>query len=470
MMLKKGSSSPGTAILKRHYGVSGSTLLRNSSRPFTPSPTSKSVMSLEQAKAARSLLYKQVRCFSASRKLDYYQVLGVDRNATPQEIKKAYFALAKKYHPDQNKGDKGAEKKFQEATEAWEVLGDEKKKAVYDQYGHAGLSGGFDANGDPRAGGFPGGAGFPGGFQGGFPGGGGGFETIFDMFGGNFQDMLRNAARQQGQGQDVQVVVNLSLRDILKMSKREVSFKAYQRCTSCGGNGCDHGNESEKTKCSRCNGQRFVVINRGGWQVQTECPSCSARGFTIKNACKECSGSGRTMQVKKVTVDIPPGVEDGMSLRVRGQGSVGENKGQPGDLLVQLVVDNDSDIQRQDADLHTTRTVPLIDTILGGSAEVRTLDGVLDIKVPPGTMHGEKLRIPGKGLPRLQQRGRGDFFVRFDVELPRDLTEKQKQLLKEFQQEEVKKRGGSTTSSSTGEAKDETKKSFFDKVKDAAGL
>jgi molecular chaperone DnaJ len=409
---------------------------------------------------------------AAARKLDYYQVLGIDRNATAQEIKKAYFALAKKYHPDQNKGDKNAEKKFQEATEAWEVLGDEKKKQVYDQYGHAGLNGAFDGSGEERqGGGFPGG--FPGGFggfaAGGGPGGGGGFENIFDMFGGNFQDILRNGGRSSGQGQDVTAVLNLKLKDILKMSKKDITYKAHTKCAKCGGNGCEDGKESEKTKCARCNGKKFVVMQRGGWQVQTECPACNAKGFTIKHSCKECSGSGRLVTNKKVTIDIPPGVDDGMTMRVQGQGSVGENNGPAGDLIVQLVVDVEPDIQRQDADLMTSRRVPLIDTILGGSAEVKTLDGTLEVKVPPGTVHGDKLRIPGKGLPKLQQRGRGDFFVRFDVDVPRDLTEQQKTLLKEFQAEEDKKRG--VTRSSTGiSSSDQTKKNLFDKIKDAAGL
>ena len=436
-----------------------------------------------------------VRCLSAARKLDYYQVLGVDRNATLPEIKKAYFALAKKYHPDQNKNDKNAEKKFQEATDAWEVLGDEKKKSIYDEYGHAGLSGAFDGSGQERQ---PGGGGFPGGFPegfGGFQGGGGGggaagFENIFDMFGGNFQDLLRNGGRPSGQGQDVQVVLNLKLKDILKTSKRDISFKAMTKCGKCGGNGCEDGKESEKTKCPRCAGNKYIVVNRGGWQVQTECPTCNARGFTIKHSCKECSGTGRVPTVKKVTVDIPPGVDDGMTMKVRGEGSVGENKGPAGDLIVQLTVDADADIQRDEADLLTTRRVPLIDSILGGSAEVKTLDGLVDVKVPPGTVHGDKLRIPGRGLPRLQQRGRGDFFVKFDVDMPRDLTEKQKHLLQEFQEEEVRKRGGKTktpssteaasSSSSTSSARasennktqeeETSKKSFFDKVKDVAGF
>jgi molecular chaperone DnaJ len=422
--------------------------------------------------------HSSIRCFSAARKLDYYQVLGVDRNATAPEIKKAYFALAKKYHPDQNKDDKNAEKKFQEATEAWEVLGDEKKKSVYDQYGHAGLSGAFDSSGEERqGGGFPGG--FPGGFGGSQGGAGGNFENIFDMFGGNFQDLLRNGGRPNGQGQDMQVVLNLKLKDILKMTKRDIVFKAYTRCGKCEGNGCEGGKESEKTKCAKCGGNKYIIVNRGGWQVQSECPSCNARGYTIKHTCKECSGSGRTQGVKKVSVDIPPGVDDGMTLRVRGEGSVGENKGPAGDLIVQLVVDNEPGIQRQEADLLTTRRVNLIDTILGGSTEVKTLDGLLDIKVPAGTMHGDKLRIPGKGLPRLQQRGRGDFFVKFDVELPRDLTEKQKQLLKEFQEEEAGKRSGSTFSKSTSTSStgststttgDASKKSVFDKIKDVAGF
>ena len=174
-----------------------------------------------------------------------------------------------------------------------------------------------------------------------------------------------------------------------------------------------------------------------------------------------------------MTVDIPPGVEDGMMIRVKHEGSVGENKGPAGDLVVQLSIENEADIQRVDADLLATRSVSLIDTILGGSTEVRTLDGLLEIKIPPGTVHGDKLRIPGRGLPRFHQRGRGDFYVKFNVDMPRDLTDKQKQLLKEFKDEEARKRGGGTTTGTDQQQQGEdsaSKKSFFDKIKDAAGI
>jgi molecular chaperone DnaJ len=270
-------------------------------------------------------------------------------------------------------------------------------------------------------------------------------------------------------------MVNLKLKDILKTQRREVSFKAHTRCGKCGGNGCEDGKESEKQKCARCQGRKFVVVSRGGWQMQTECPACDAKGFTIKHECKECAGSGRVVTSKKIPVDIPPGISDGMMIRVRGEGSVGENRGPAGDLVVQLFVEPEPDIQRAESDLITTRTVPLVETIVGGSAEVKTLDGLLEIKVPPGTVHGDRLRIPGRGLPRLEARGRGDFYVKFNVEMPRDLTERQKQLLKDFQDEEVKKRGGTTsksTSFSKGKAEGEgnDKKTIYDKIKDAAGF
>jgi len=387
-----------------------------------------------------------IRNFSTNRSLDYYKVLGVDKSATPQEIKKAYFALAKKYHPDQNKGDKSAEKKFQEASEAYEILGDEKKKSAYDQFGHAGVSG--DPDGD-------GAQGFPGGFQN-FQG----FSNVFDLFGsgGGFQDIFENARAASGQGQDVGTRVKLSLKDVLKVTKKDLSFQAYTKCGKCGGNGCENGNESHKSKCSKCGGKRFIVQSRGGWQMQVPCTTCNGLGFQIKHQCKECAGSGRCSTKKKVTIDIPPGVETGVTMTVRGEGSAGEHKTPPGDLLVEIEVENDPEFERDGANLLTKRRISLIDSILGGKTEVTALDGVLDIKIPAGTTHGEKLRIPSRGLPKLQQRGRGDLFVKFEVELPRDLTERQRQLLTEFQQEEDKKRGV------------EKSKSLYEKIKDVAGL
>ena len=360
-------------------------------------------------------------------KRDYYEVLGVDKNASADEIKKAYRKLAVKYHPDKNPGDKAAEEKFKEAAEAYSVLSDEGKKSRYDQFGHAGVegagpdfSGGFgnlnDILNDLFGGGF-----------GGFEGFGG-----FGGFGGG-----RGQQRQQRvhRGRDIRVRVKLTLEEIAKGVEKEISIEKSVPCPDCGGRGAK--NSSDIKTCPACNGtgqvQRVVNTFLGQTVTYSTCQQCGGEGKVISNPCRSCSGSGLVRKRETVKVQIPAGVEAGMQLTVQGGGHAAKNNGINGDLLVVIEEQEHPEFQREGNNLYHTHVITLPDAILGGEVEIPCLDGKYRIKVEPGTQSGTVVRLKGKGLPSINgYGGKGDLYVKFAVWIPKKLKKEEKEIIEKF--------------------------------------
>lgn len=372
-----------------------------------------------------------------------YEVLGAPRTATQAELKKAYFARAKEFHPDQNKGNATAASKFQEVADAWSVLGDEKRRAAYDRFGHAAME-----------------QGGPGGFGAGPEGTNA--QEVFeramrDLFGGAFVGSPFGSAfggggpagmgqnPQLSRGEDVVRRLEVSFKEALTGVRSDLKYRTHLPCNTCSGSGAK-GAKPETTKCRACRGTGATTRVVGGFmQVQTACPECGGAGHTLKNPCPDCAGAGRVTGTLSTRVDVPPGVDSGMTLRVSGRGGAGERGGPPGDLIVELVVAQSDDFERDGPDVRSNVRVSLVDAVLGATVSTQTVDGgEIELKVPPGTNHGEVVRIRNRGFPRLGQGsggGRGDHFVRYLVDLPRDLTEEQKRLLHEFDRVERIKRG-----------------------------
>ena len=384
-------------------------------------------------------------------KRDYYEVLGVDRNATPDEIKKAYRKMAIKYHPDKNPGNKEAEEKFKEAAEAYAVLSDPDKKARYDQYGHAGVegagpdfSGGFgnlnDILNDLFSGAF-GGSGF-GGF-GGFGGVGGG----------------RQGQPQQRvyRGRDIRVRVKLTLEEIANGTEKEITIERSVPCKDCGGKGTK--NSSDIKTCPGCNGtgQTARVSNSflGQTVTYSTCQQCGGEGKIISNPCPACSGTGLTRKRDTIKVKIPAGVEGGMQMTIQGEGHAAKNNGINGDLLVVIEEQQHPDFTRNGSDLYYTKIISLPEAILGADVEIPCIDGTYKVKVEPGTQSGTTVRLRGKGLPVLNSYGKGDLYVKFAVWIPKKINRHEKEFL-----ESVK------DSDSFKPAPTKEDKSFFDKLKD----
>lgn len=361
-------------------------------------------------------------------KRDYYEVLGVAKTATPAELKSAYRKLAIKYHPDKNPGDKEAEDKFKEAAEAYDVLSDPDKRARYDQFGHAA---------------FDGGAGGAGG--GGFYGGGMNMEDIFSHFGDIFGDMGFNFGGMGGQsrsranrGSDLRVRVKLTLKEVATGVEKKLKVRASQPCDKCGGSGAK--DSSSMKTCSQCNGNGYVisVVQSlfGRMQQKGPCPSCGGSGKTITDKCPSCGGTGVKQAEKVVSVKIPAGVEDGMTVRVAGAGNAAPNGGVSGDLLVVIQVEEDDTLQRDGCNLiyHLYLTVP--EAILGTTVEVPTADGKVKINIDAGTQPGKVLRLKGKGLPEVGSNGasygKGDLLIRVDVYIPKKLTSDEKKAFEKF--------------------------------------
>ena len=379
----------------------------------------------------------------AENKRDYYEVLGVEKSASAEEIKKAYRKSAMKYHPDRNPGDKEAEEKFKELGEAYEVLSDADKRARYDQFGFAGV--------DPNYGG--GGAG---GYGGGF-GGFGDFGDLGDIFGsffggGGSRTSTRNAPRQ---GENVAVRLDLTFEEAAFGCEKEVSAQRIENCAACSGSGSADG---AVETCSQCHGSGQVrtVQNFMGMQMQstTTCPTCSGRGKIIKNPCNTCRGKGKVRRTQKVKVKIPAGVDAGQSVRMLGEGCVGYNGGPNGDLLVEIYLKRHPIFQRQNMDVFCEVPITFTQAALGAKIQVPTIDGKVEYDIPEGTQTGRQFVLSGKGIPQVgNPKRRGNQYITVVVETPTRLTKEQKELLRQLDD--------------TLEVKSSPKrKKFFDTVKD----
>jgi len=372
-------------------------------------------------------------------KRDYYEVLGVDKSAKKDEIKKAYRKLALKYHPDKNKGDKSSEEKFKEASEAYHVLSDDKRKANYDQFGHAAFQG---------AGG-----------QGGF--GNFDFSSSFsDIFEDVFGDLgdfgfgtsgRSRRGRSNNRGSDLRYDVSINLNDAFNGSEKKINYTTYKKCKTCSGSGAKPG--SKPSACSHCGGQGRIRSSQGFFTIQQTCPQCGGEGETITNPCGNCSGMGKTQSNESVSVKIPKGVDDGTRIRLAGKGEAGSKGGTSGDLYLFVSVEPHSIFKRSEENLYYELPISIADAALGTTVEVPSIDGgKTKIKIPSGTQSGKQLRLRGKGMPILRRNTLGDLYIRIITEVPTSLTKKQKELLSEFKTLEDTKSNPLI-------------KSFFDKAK-----
>ena len=357
-------------------------------------------------------------------KRDYYEVLGVEKNASDAEIKKAYRKLAMKYHPDQNPGDKSAEEKFKEVNEAYEVLSDADKKARYDQYGFAGV----DPNFNPNAG-----AGF-GGF-GGFSGFGDLGDIFGDFFGGGASS---SSARRTGpsKGQNVVAEIEISFEDAAFGCEQQITYSRIESCPTCHGSGCKDGAQPET--CTYCRGTGTVRTQQNfmgmTMQSQQPCPKCGGAGKIIKDPCQTCKGKGKVRHTKTLKVSVPAGIDNGQSFRVREEGNVGSNGGPNGDLLVTVSVRKHPLFTRDGANVLCQMPISFTQAALGATIEVPTLDGKVRYNIPEGTQTGTTFRLRGKGIPYLQSKGggRGDQFVTITVTVPKNMTSEQKERLRAY--------------------------------------
>ena len=363
-------------------------------------------------------------------KRDYYEVLGIGKNATDAEIKSAYRKLAKKYHPDLNPGDKTAEEKFKEVNEANDVLSDPEKRKRYDQFGFAGV--------DPNYG--AGQGGYGGGFGGGFGGAGGvDLGDIFgDLFGGGFGGFggsSRANPNAPRKGHDIQASVILTFEEAAHGCTKKVTLNRQQTCPDCNGSGCEPGSSPET--CTQCNGRGYVVTQQrtpfGVMQSQQPCPHCGGRGTIIKNPCKTCRGTGKTSARKTLEVKIPAGIDDDQNIALRGQGDAGTNGGPAGDVIVHVTVKTDNVFERDGYDVYVRVPITYSQAVLGAEIEVPTVDGKVAQKIPEGTQSGTKFRLRGQGIQYLNGRGSGDQYVIVDVEIPKKLNRTQREALNAFE-------------------------------------
>ncbi|MDO4170264.1 MAG: molecular chaperone DnaJ [Lachnospiraceae bacterium] len=359
-------------------------------------------------------------------KRDYYEVLGVSKSATDAEIKRAYRKVAKKYHPDMNPGDKEAEAKFKEATEAYEVLSDSQKRSQYDQFGHAA----FDQNG-----GFGGGAG---GF-GGFDFNGGDMGDIFgDLFGGMFGGGSSRARRNgPTQGAHVRAGIRITFEEAVFGCTKELEITLKDECTTCHGTGAKPGTSPET--CPKCNGRGQIVYTQqsmfGTVQNVQTCPECNGSGKVIRQKCTKCGGTGYESKRKKIQVTVPAGIDNGQSIRIRGKGEPGKNGGPRGDLLVTVNVSRHPKFQRREYDLFSTEPITFAQAALGATITIQTVDGPYEHTIKPGTQTDTKVRLRSKGVPSIRNKNvRGDHYVTLVVQVPESMNEKQKQALRAYQE------------------------------------
>ena len=365
-------------------------------------------------------------------KRDYYEVLGIGKNATDAEIKSAYRKLAKKYHPDLNPGDKEAEEKFKEVNEANDVLSDPQKRQRYDQFGFAGVDPNYAAANGGGAGGFGGGFGgvdlgdifgdiFGGGFGGGFSGFGGGSST--------------RTANVPRKGHDIQASVILTCADAAHGGSKKITINRQDTCPDCGGTGAAKGTSPET--CPDCGGRGYVVTQQrtpfGVMQSQQPCSHCGGRGTIIRNPCKTCRGTGKTAARKSLEINIPAGIDDDQNIALRGQGDAGSNGGPAGDVIVHVTVKADPMFERDGYDVTIHVPITFSQAVLGDDVEVPTVDGRIVQHIPEGTQSGTKFRLRGQGIQYLNGRGRGDQYVIVDVEIPKKVTRAQREALKAFE-------------------------------------
>ncbi|PPD12087.1 MULTISPECIES: molecular chaperone DnaJ [Methylophilus] len=372
----------------------------------------------------------------AAAKKDYYEVLGVNRDASEEEIKKAFKKLAMKFHPDRNPDNPKAEESFKEAKEAYEILSDEQKRAAYDQYGHAGV--------DPSMGG---GGGF-GGFNSG---------NFSDAFGDIFGDIFGGARNQRSnvyRGADLRYNLEISLEDAAKGTETKIRIPVQTTCETCHGSGARPG--TSPVTCTTCNGHGQVRMQQGFFSVQQTCPKCHGTGKMVKEPCPTCHGGGRVKQNKTLNVKIPAGVDEGDRIRLSGEGEAGVNGGPTGDLYVVVHLKEHPIFQREGANLHCEMPISFSTAALGGEIEVPTLDGAAKMKIPAETQTGSVFRLRGKGIKPLRSSEHGDLMVHVVVETPVRLTEKQKELLREFE---------SSTQADAGKHSPKNK-SWVDKARD----
>lgn len=375
-------------------------------------------------------------------KRDFYEVLGVPKNASDDEIKKAYRKISSKYHPDRHQGDEAkttAEEKFKEGKEAYEMLSDPQKRAAYDQYGHAGV--------DPNMrGGFGGQEGFA----------GGGFAEAFgDIFGDMFGQQRRGGGggRQVYKGNDLSYAMEITLEEAAQGKDAQIKIPSWNDCDTCHGTGAKPGTEVKT--CTTCNGNGVVQMRQGFFSVQQTCPTCHGSGKIIPEPCSACHGQGKIKSQKTLEIKIPAGIDDGMRIRSSGNGEPGTNGGPPGDLFIEIRVRQHEIFERDGDDLHCTVPISMTKAALGGEIEVPTLSGKAAIDIPEGTQPGKQFRLRGKGIKGLRSSVAGDLYCHIEVEIPVKLTEFQRKTLKEFD-DSLQKGGGKHSPSS---------QSFADKFK-----
>ena len=388
----------------------------------------------------------------AEQKRDYYEVLGVDKNADEATIKKAYRTLAKKYHPDMNPGDKEAEKKFKEASEAYAILSDPEKKQQYDQFGHAAFEGGA------------------GGGYGGFDFNSADFSDIFgDIFGDMFGGGRRRASNGPMKGANIRTSVRITFEEAVFGVDKELELNLKDPCPTCHGTGAKPG--TSKTTCPKCGGKGQVVYTQQSFfgtvqNVQT-CPDCGGSGKMIKDKCPDCRGTGYISNKKKIQVSIPAGIDNGQSVRIREKGEPGINGGPRGDLLVEVVVSRHPIFQRQDMNIYSTVPISFAQAALGGEVRINTVDGDVLYEVKAGTQTDTRIRLKGKGVPSLRNKAvRGDHYVTLVVQVPASLNAEAKEALRKF--DEVTGNTLKKSAEGTGTAeKPKKKKGFMDKIKES---
>ena len=371
-------------------------------------------------------------------KRDYYEILGVSRDAAQDEIKKSYRRLAMKHHPDRNKDDAGAEAKFKEANEAYEVLKDADKRAAYDRFGHDGVKGG--------------------------PGGQGGFsaEGFGDIFGDVFGDIFGGSRRGNSQvfrGADLGYELKLDLERAVKGDTVTIDVPTQVVCDVCDGSGAKQG--SEPVQCTTCGGVGQVRMQQGFFSIQQTCPACKGAGTTISDPCDNCHGRGRVSRTKTLNVKVPAGVDDGDRIRLSGEGEAGRNGGPPGDLYVEVRISPHKIFDRAGSDLSCEVPVSIATAALGGDVELPTLDGHVSLKIPAGTQSGKIFRLRGKGVTTVRDHRKGDLFAKVSVETPVNLTSEQEGLLRSF--DDLVSKGGDRHNPRAGGWMESVKR-FFEKI------
>ena len=377
----------------------------------------------------------------AEQKRDYYEVLGVSRGASEDEIKKAYKKMARKYHPDLNPGDKSAEEKFKEVNEAYEVLSDADKKARYDQYGHAGVDPNFGAGG------------FGGGFDGSFDFGDLG-DIFGSFFGGGFGGGRRTNPNAPQRGESIRMSLAISFEEAAFGCEKAVTVERYENCETCHGSGCAPGTTPEV--CPDCHGTGTVQVRRqtpmGVFATSSPCPKCGGKGRIIHQPCKDCRGSGMVRKKKTIQASIPAGIDNGQTISIRGQGNAGKNGGPAGDLLITITVRPHELFRREGTSVLCEAPITFTQAVLGAELEIPTIDGKVKYTLPEGTQSGTTFRLKGKGIPSINGRGRGDQYVTVYIETPKNLNKEQKEALKKFAE-------------TMGESNYEEQKKFFKKFK-----